>query len=183
MAPETTLTGRWIGEYEQSGRSAPIEADLVVAPDGALSGTMRDVRTDQDLSVFEATASAGLPPGSDEQIEAVLRKLLPDRAGSPIRFVTHLPSDSLLEGQVEGRSVRFLKTYRGESYSGYKVGDAIVGEHSDSHSVHYKGRLSSDGRILEGKWWIDADPSRGTDRAEGPFILHRRDADPGPEAR
>jgi hypothetical protein len=178
MASETSLNGRWVGEYEQSGRPSPIEADLVVAPDGTLSGTMRDIQTDQDLSVFEATASAGLAPGSDEQIEAVLRKLLPDRLSSPIRFVTHLPSDSVLEGRVEGSSVAFVKTYRGESYSGYKVGDAIVGEHSDSHSVHYKGRLSPDGRTLEGKWWIDADPHRGSDRAEGPFILHRQDDDP-----
>ena len=98
MTPETNLTGRWAGEYRQSGRAAPIEADLVVDDDGRLTGTMRDGQTDQDLSVFEATASAGLPPGSDEQIEARLRALLPREVSGPIRYVTHLPTDSVLEG-------------------------------------------------------------------------------------
>ena len=100
MAPETNLNlnGRWAGEYRQMGRSAPIEADLVVDADGHLAGTMRDGQTDQELSVFEATASAGLPPGSDEQIEARLRAPAQEVSG-PIRFVTHLPSESVLEGR------------------------------------------------------------------------------------
>ena len=174
MTPQAKITGRWVGEYQQSGRSAPIEADLAVDDAGRLTGTMHDHEPDQDLSVFEATAAAGLPPGSDEQIEARLRELLPREISGPIRFVTHLPTDSVLDGQVEGSTVAFVKTYRGQSYSGYKVGDAIVGGHSENHCVQYRGRLGPDGATLEGRWWIDADPERLIARAEGSFSLHRQ---------
>ena len=58
--------------------------------------------------------------------------------------------------------------YRGASYSGYKVGDAIVGGHSENHSVQYRGRLSRDGHTLEGRWWIGTNPDQPIPHREGP---------------
>jgi hypothetical protein len=64
--------------------------------------------------------------------------------------------------------------------TGYKVGDVLVGNQIQSHSVHYRGRLSPDGREIEGKWWIDADPELGSQRSEGGFTLARHEG-PGPQ--
>ncbi|MBX7106624.1 MAG: hypothetical protein K1X57_21295 [Gemmataceae bacterium] len=169
-----SLTGRWSGAYEQHGREGPIEAEFQVDDAGRLTGTMRDLVTDQDLSLFDAAASAGLPPGYDEQVEARLREVFPDQAAQPIRFVSHVPPDSDLEGEVEGIHVRFRKTYRGESHSGYRVGDnVLIGGLVNNHAVNYRGKLGPDGQTIEGRWWIDADPERRTPRDEGSFQLRR----------
>jgi hypothetical protein len=117
---------------------------------------------------------AGLPPGADEQIDANLRTMIPDAPAGSIRYVTHLPPESHLQGRCDERDVSFVKTYTGTSFSGYKVGDKIVGEQRDGHAVHYEGKLSSDGLEIEGRWWIDADPELGTRRTEGLFLLRRQ---------
>jgi hypothetical protein len=120
--PSPDLSGRWVGGYRQQGRDYPITADFVHAGEH-LSGSMRDSHPDRECSVFEATAEAGLPPGADEQIEARLREMVPDPRSGPIRYVSHLPPESTLEGRCIGRTVRFRKTYRGTSFGGYRVGD------------------------------------------------------------
>src|SRR5689334_21894162 len=109
---------------------------------------MRDGHPDRECSVFEATAEAGLPPGADEQIEARLRAMVPDGPSGPIRYVSHLPSQSVLEGRRTGRTVRFLKTYRGPAFGGYRVGDVLIGVERADHAVHYEGRLGDDGRTI-----------------------------------
>jgi hypothetical protein len=124
---------------------------------------------------------AGLPPGADEQIEANLRKAFrqahPDAPAGPIRYVSRLPAESALEGRRQGQVVSFLKTYQGTSFDGYKVGDQFLGAEKAGHSVHYEGRLSPDGRTIEGRWWIEADQEEGTGRAEGYFTLRRGQGD------
>src|SRR5262245_6071205 len=103
MSSLADLTGVWIGHYQQHGREHPITADLVLAGE-RLSGTMCDGHPDSESSVFEAAAAAGLPPGTDEQIEARLREALPGAPARPIRYVSHLPADSALEGRCSGRA-------------------------------------------------------------------------------
>jgi hypothetical protein len=172
MSAQSSLTGRWVGDYEQRGQKRPITALLVQeGPD--LTGSMQDGQPDTELSVFEATVEAGLPPGSDEQIEANLRAVIPGGATATIRCVSHLPADSQLQGRRDGPVVSFVKTYMGSSFSGYKVGDELVGTRNEGHAVRYQGRLSPDGTEIEGRWWIDADPSRGIRRSEGFFTLLR----------
>ena len=173
MPKGTSLTGTWGGNYYQHGRPSPIEAELV-QEGGRLTGTMWDGQTDKSSSVFEAVAEAGLPPGADEQIEARLRELFPDAPAAPIRYVTHLPPESSLEGWVRGAKLEFLKTYMGEHYGGYEVGDRIVGHVVEDHSVHYGGDLSPDGREIEGRWWIDPPPGSRGRRTEGSFTLRRQ---------
>ena len=81
-----------------------------------------------------------------------------------------------LAGYCEGRVVSFAKKYIGISFTGYKVGDKIVGAEMEGHTVQYKGTLSSDRLEIAGRWWIEPDPTRGTLRNEGLFML-RREAD------
>jgi hypothetical protein len=172
MSSRENLTGSWIGHYEQRGKEYPVSADLV--HDGVnLTGSMRDGQPDRDCSLFEATVEAGLPPGADEQIDANLRALIPDAPATAIRSLSHLPPDSQIVGRCEGGVVSFVKSYKGSSFSGFKVGDKIVGMEADGHAVQYKGKLSPDGLEVEGRWWIDGDPKRRTSRAEGFFILRR----------
>jgi hypothetical protein len=72
--------------------------------------------------------------------------------------------------------VSFLKTYQGTSFGGYQVGNQLVGFQKSDHEVHYEGRLSPDGLVIEGRWWIDANPVEAIPRAEGLFRLRRADA-------
>jgi hypothetical protein len=172
MSASIELTGRWVGHYLQRGRKYPITAELV--QDGQrLSGSMHDGQPDRECSTFEVACEGGLPPGADEQIEAQLRALIPDARGGPIRYVSHLPAAAVLEGACRGQTVSFLKSYQGTSFGGFKVGDKLVGMQNDDHAVHYEGQLSSDGLVIEGRWWIDADPKYGTQRTEGLFKLRR----------
>jgi hypothetical protein len=172
MSSLVSLTGRWIGHYEQRGKEYPVSADLV--QDGVnLAGSMRDGQPDRDCSLFEAAVEAGLPPGADERIDANLRALIPDAPATAIRSLSHVPPLSQLAGRCEGRLVAFVKSYIGSSFSGFKVGDKVVGMESAGHAVQYQGKLSSDDLQIEGRWWIDADPERGTPRTDGFFVLRR----------
>jgi hypothetical protein len=176
MSSHPTLTGRWTGHYLQGGNQRPIMADLI-QQGSDLRGSMEDGQPDSEVSLFEAAMQAGLPPGGDEAIDAHLRKMIPGAPAGPIRYVTHLPAQSRLEGSCSGRVVSFTKSYLGTSYSGYKVGDKMVGAEHEGHAVCYRGELSRDGLVIEGRWWIDGDPERGTKRAEGLFSLRREPED------
>ena len=172
MANDTNLGGRWVGDYYQHDHPHPISLELNQVGD-ELTGSMRDGDTDQESTLFQVSAEAGLPPGADERIAAKLTEMFPDTPADSIRYVTHLPAESLVNGWVQGSTVYFLKTYEGAHFGGYKVGDRIVGHVTESHSVHYKGKLSPDGTEIEGRWWIESESGHGTARNEGSFILHR----------
>jgi hypothetical protein len=169
------LTGQWTGHYEQRGKEYPIAAHLV--HDGVnLTGSMRDEQPERDYSLFEAAVQAGLPPGADERIDRDIRALVPAAPSAPIRALTGLHPDSRLVGRVEGNVVSFVKTYLGASFHGYKVGDIILGAETAGHDVQYQGKLSPDRQTIEGRWWIDADSSRGHSRCDGLFSLRRETA-------
>jgi hypothetical protein len=171
MSAVVNLTGRWVGHYVQHDRPHPIAADLVQAGHH-LSGRMHDEETDSERSVYDVASEAGLPPGADEQIVARLREAVPDESG-PIRYVTHLPPESVLEGRVDGETVSFLKRYQGVHFGGFKVGEQMIGSETSSHAVHYAGRLVPGGDRIEGTWWISGDPQQRTRRTEGLFELRR----------
>jgi hypothetical protein len=177
----TSLTGRWIGHYLQQDKEYPITADFLEAGE-RLSGFMYDGQPDREYSVWQAATEAGLPPGADEQIEAKLREMVPDAPAGPIRFVSHLPPNSTLQGRRTGQTVYFLKTYQGTSFGGYRVGEHLVGIQEADHAVHYEGQLSPDGLVIEGRWWIAADPVKETPHTEGLFQLRRSDTGENPSA-
>jgi hypothetical protein len=172
MPNSPDVTGHWVGHYAQFSRTHGIAVDLIQTGE-LLTGTMSDQAPKREQSVFEAAAEAGWPPGTDEQIIAKLRELFPDTPRAPIRYLNELPASAALAGTIQDRSVYFLKTYEGEMRSGYLVGDRFVGDQVAGHAVHYQGRLSVDGREIEGKWWIPEDRERGARRLEGDFVLRR----------
>ena len=176
MSNESNLTGAWVGEYRQHDRPHAIAAELHQAGE-VLTGSMKDVEPDQEMSVTEAASDAGDAPGTDERIVARLREMFPDAPAAPVRYVSHLPPESTLEGWVRGAGVYFLKSYRGTHFGGFRVGDRVVGQQIDDHSVHYSGRLAAGGEEIEGRWWIDPAPASGGRRTEGSFTLRRRTRD------
>ena len=169
------LTGRWTGHYIHWGDEHPITADLFQEGKN-LSGSMVDGQCDKEYSLFQVAAEAGLPPGADEEIEAAIRRIVPDATADPVRYVSHLPNQSILKGACKGRTVYFLKTYQGKAFSGHRIGDRFLGMEKEGHKVHYEGQLSPDDCEIDGRWWIEADPKGGTARTEGLFILRRSDA-------
>ena len=172
MPRDRDLTGRWDGSYFQHDRHHPIAAELVQVGE-RLTGSMRDGETDRSSSVFQVAFEAGLPPGADEQIVARLREAFPDEPAAPIRYLSHLPPASALEGWVRGTALYFLKTYQGTHTGGFAVGDRLVGHRIEGHAVHYSGKLSPDGLEIEGRWWIDPLCESGGRRTEGSFALRR----------
>jgi hypothetical protein len=176
MSAPLNLTGRWTGHYQQHDQQHPITARFTQAGN-RLSGSMRDDQPEDEYSLFDLAARAGLPPGADEQIEAKLRELVPEAPAVPIRWVSRLPAESVLEGRCDGQAVSFVKSYQGTSFGGYKLGEQFVGVQKAGHAVHYEGRLSPDGSVIEGRWWIDADSESGGRRLEGSFSLRRAEGD------
>ncbi len=167
-----TLTGRWTGYYVQRDKRRDLTADLTQTGE-KLRGTMQDLETVFEMSVFEMALEGGLPPGADEMIVSRIRKQFPELPGDPIRASMSLPSHSSVEGQVRSRTVYFLKSYQGEAFSGYRIGQQRIGMTIAGHAVHYRGQLSADGSTLEGTWWMSAQPALGIQRAEGAFLLER----------
>lgn len=167
-----SLTGRWTGYYEQRNERRGIEAELFEQGD-CLQGIMRDAQTEFETSVYEMAAECGLPPGADEVIVQALRHQFPESVRQPIRALMTLPDESQLQGKIQGRTVLFRKTYQGEAFSGYRVGEARVGVRVTGHAVEYRGALTEDDNQVEGIWWIEANPQRGVKRTEGAFVLRR----------
>jgi hypothetical protein len=172
MSQNLDLTGRWAGHYSQHGEKHAIAAELTQQGE-VLRGSMRDSDILSERSVFETAVEAGLPPGADEQIERSLRELFPDARNARIRATTSLPAVSVLLGHVQGRTVYLLKTYQGEHFVGYRVGDHRVGNTISGHAVHYQGELDEDGSVLKGQWWIEQSIDGGIARATGSFELRR----------
>jgi hypothetical protein len=165
-------TGRWEGYHVQQSAARAIVADLVVA-DRGLTGTMTDSETKSEPSAIEMALEAGLPAGAEGLIIAHLRELISDARSASVRSVTLLPSESVLEGSVRGRLVSFRKTYHGEHFSGYRVGDRYVGVVIEHHVVDYWGKLNDSGTQIQEKWWIEPVRGAGGRRAEGSFLLCR----------
>ena len=133
---------------------------------------MTDVQTETERSLFDATAEAGLPPGSDEKIDEQIRQMMPGAGNEPIRAKSILPGQSQLDGIVEGSFARFTKVYQGQHFVGFQVGDKDIGHVIEGHSVQYSGRISGDGTQIEGNWTIHQ-PKVPKGYIEGMFVLRK----------
>jgi hypothetical protein len=171
MSKSIDITGRWAGVYHQHGHEHPISS-FFNQFDTHLQGKMTDGEPRFERSVFEAAMAAGLPPGADEQIEAKLRAEHPDAPREPILATSIFPPYSTVEGDVRGRTVSFVKRYLGELFSGWRIGDCLIGTTKAGHEVRFRGTLSDDGNSIEGRWWVDE--SDGP-RLEGGFRLQRQE--------
>lgn len=145
------LTGAWRGHYVQAGREHGIS--MRVAQRGqSLVGAMRD---DETLWISHDTlVREGAEPVSH-----------------PVDVVTELPADSVLEGDVLGRAVSFVKRYRGTHTFTLLLGDQSVSASVEGHKVLYRGELDDSGRVLRGEWTIPT--SDGEDGESGAFELRR----------
>jgi hypothetical protein len=170
--PYRDVSGRWEGFFLQHGLKRPISADIHQEGDH-LSGTMSDAETAFESSVSELAMEEGLPPGADEQIVEQVRSLVPGGYRLPVRAETLVPSDSVLDGEVAGDAVRFLKRYQGMSFTGYRIGDTRVGVSGEDQEVQYRGRISPDGNEIEGRWLLANSPAKGLVRTEGGFVLRK----------
>ena len=172
MAETRDLSGHWEGFFTQHGREWPISADLTQSGD-YLAGVMRDEELVFETSVAELAMEGGLPPGADEKIVEQVRALLPGSEGLPVRAEVLVPSRADVSGRVAGDAVQFTKTYRGLFFAGYRVGDVRVGYGGEDQEVQYRGRISPDGREIEGRWRLPDSPVRSVIRSEGGFLLRR----------
>lgn len=166
------LSGRWAGYYSQRGHKRPITAEIEQEGEH-LVGRMSDELTAFETSVSEMAMEEGLPPGADERIVEQVRTLCPWALTEEVRAEVELPSDSVLEGEVQGDAVRFRKTYQGPFFTGYRVGDVRIGIAGEDQQVHYRGLISADGRVIEGQWLLPGVPENGLVRSEGVFVLRR----------
>jgi hypothetical protein len=157
----SALTGEWHGCYQQHQHQRRIVASLVQDGD-RISGQMRDLDANTSESLSDAVANAGLAPGADEQIDEQIRKILPEAGREPIITRSVLPTESVLDGTVNGDVVRFTKAYQGQSFHGYEIGERGIGYATPGHSVEYTGRLSRDRKRIIGQWMIyQKDSSHG----------------------
>lgn len=167
------LSGTWRGYYTQHGKERPISARF--EQEGfQIVGRMNDELTEFESTVSEMAMDQGLTPGADERIVEKIRELCPWVSQEQIRAESVLPSDSLLNGEIEGLAIRFRKTYQGQFFSGYRVGDVRVGITGEDHEVYYQGRISPDGMEIEGKWLLREGLDHDGPRAEGGFYLRRQ---------
>lgn len=117
--------------------------------DGRLSGTMIDERRSWSTPVKGLHDS--LPQGSKTALlweEFALH--YPEAV-----ITTYMPSDSMLNGVVIGRLVKFRKVYRGSNlvtYSG--SGLDLTLEEPQEGILEYVGTLSESETVLEGHWRI-----------------------------
>jgi hypothetical protein len=176
MNLKADLSGSWEGYYTQHEARRPIAAELV-QHGVEIEGTMVDEVTEFDMAISEFALLEGLPPGADEQIVAKIRALHPDAPPGPVHAETELPSDSVVEGTFDGETVRLTKTYQGDHYAGYTIGDLRVRWKVEGHQVVYEGQVSADGTEIEGRWRIPSgpDPQAHPIRTEGGFYLKRTD--------
>lgn len=150
---QKSLTGRWKGHYVQNGAKFGITVSWTQNGTG-ISGEMNDLQTEREQPLSDVVAQSNLPPGADEQIAERIYELLPDQPRTRIQFRSVLPESSSVEGTIQGKSIKFRKTYQGQTKQEYKVGDEKVHSFEDGHAVEYQGQLSVDGDRINGEWII-----------------------------
>jgi hypothetical protein len=152
------LSGSWRGHYTQNGRRHGISMQ-VVQRGQSFVGRMRD--DDTLLASTEklmAPASAGQP-----------QQLLAEA-----EVLSTLPEHSIVEGEIDGTIVTFVKRYQGSSTTSVWVdGKADMTIEVPGHRVNYRGTASNAGTVLRGDWSIPA-PSPERTELRDRFELTRQ---------
>lgn len=128
------LTGAWHGHYEQHGSRHGMAMNVVQKGE-SLVGSMRD---DETLWMSHDT----LVREGDE------------KTSHPVDVLTELPAESVIEGEVQGRAVTFVKSYRGTHRFTVWLREHSVSSQVDGHQVQYRGEADVEGRIVRGEWSI-----------------------------
>lgn len=178
------LDGEWVGFYvdprltrlspegEVEAFTFPIQ--VVLRQNGDyLEGEMDDLGDDLEMRFrdYFDVSSCTYAPASRQKALSFLASY-PDA-----RICFTGKAASLLEGEVRGARVEFVKRYREPpSYVWKYGGRSVNGRAESSESVYYRGYLSRDGRSLAGFWRTH--PTAREDLwesvpLEGPFELTR----------
>jgi hypothetical protein len=152
------LSGDWEGHYEQNGGRHGIS--MHVAQRGnSFVGAMRDADTVlASREVLHAQPVEG--EGAQPQVvgEAEVLSTLPER--------------SIVEGELVGRVVSFVKSYQGKSTTSVWVADrANMTFEFAGHRVHYHGTLDVGGDELAGHWSLPS--QQGGPPLRDRFVLRR----------
>jgi len=143
-----------------------------------LLGFMSDACTRIEGNVSDLMVEQQMPPGTDERIVARIRSMCPGLDAYPVKTLIEIPPLSTIVGQVERTRVEFRKTYRGEFFAGYQVGDRRIGLRGTDQEVIYHGRLNADGTEITGRWRVENIGKAGSfsHRSTGSFVLRRAPA-------
>jgi hypothetical protein len=160
------IGGKWRGYYEQQGSRHAIEAEF--SQHGQrFTGRM----TDEDTLIMGPPEQV-----SEDELREALK--LDDESPAPMELVTSLPSDSTIEGQIDGETVRFVKKYIGSQTSSLWTDNVHVEIDLPNVEIQYEGRFEAQGDIIRGTWCIggivlddEDDPADFEDR--GLFALQR----------
>jgi len=175
-------TGHYINEHGMSGNPAftgemasvfPLEAAFSIT-DGNLTGTMTDLRTQEELGIREYHESVRGLLSLPQTLLFILTSWL--RPGLRIR--QDLAPNSRITGSINRSTVQFTKTYDGEStWTWINENGTTTVASTPSQPVEYQGQLSDDRRTIEGEWTIPTNklPRRAQKFAHGAFRLERVD--------
>ncbi len=181
-----SLEGTWKGYYisehgmkgnpEYTGEMAsmyPLEATISVS-DGNLTGTMTDLRTQEELGIREYRDST-------RGMTSLLQFLIFTLTGwlrPGLRIRQNLAPKSSLTGTINGLTVQFTKNYEGEpTWTWIHENGTTTVANTLSQPVEYLGQISEDQRSIEGEWSIPTNklPRKSKKLARGTFRLERAD--------
>jgi hypothetical protein len=136
---------------------------------------MNDACTVIEGSVGDLVVEQRMPPGSDERIVARIRSMCPGLEKLPVRTLVEIPPLSTIVGRVQEARIEFVKTYRGEHFAGYQVGDRRIGLRGTDQEVLYQGLLNGSGTEIHGRWQVASIRKAGSfsHRSTGTFVLRR----------
>jgi hypothetical protein len=152
------LGGSWVGHYEQGGGRHGISMH-VAQRGGSFVGRMRDVDT-----VLASREQVHAQTGEGDARTTILL--------GEADVLSTLPEHSIVEGDVDGRIVTFVKRYKGSATRNVWIADKpAIAMAVSGHEVHYRGAVDAAGTELAGHWSI---PARGgSPTIRGRFVLRR----------
>ena len=155
------LSGEWAGHYRQNGGRHGISMRIAQRGESFV-GAMRDADT---LLASRETLHAQAADGESKQPEVL----------GEAEVLSAVPEHSIIEGEVAGRVVTFVKSYQGKSSTSVWVGArANMTFEFPGHQVFYRGTLDAAGQVLTGHWKIP--PHHGGPPLRDRFELRRMPA-------
>ena len=158
MTDSIDVSGAWRGSYEQGGSQHGISM-RVVHKGQSIVGSMRD---DDTLLI-----------GASEDELADLREIVQTGGDQHPEIVTTLPESSVIEGDVVGGTVTFVKRYQGVHRASLWIAGSAVDIETPDHCVQYRGLLEQGGAVIRGRWRIPPFDGDG-EEATGAFELRRQ---------
>ncbi|MEI7987359.1 MAG: hypothetical protein WCI55_17185 [Armatimonadota bacterium] len=172
------LTGTWEGHYFQNwiqGGSAEMDETSdyafaihleIVENDGQFTGRMRDVRTSWSINMDKALSVSN----ASWFQKTIVKLFYPMR--SVVTIGHELPTNSSIEGKLDGQMVSFKKSYEGASRQLFDAAGRERITLKEPEPVYYFGTLNDDGNLMEGKFVV-GNPNDNRPEAQGLFRLRR----------